>query len=296
MSADLCFQNFAAELRELPAMYGPPSGCLLLAGRDDEWVGCCGLRRFSDEVCEMKRLYVRPSARGAALGRRLIERLLTAARSRGYRRMVLDTLEDMIPAQALYRSFGFRPTKPYYFNPIRGASYMELDLGTAEYRASLMNRNAAWFGSGCILAWAGAGSAAATPPLRRQPPSQASRSRKSWRIPIGSGPPSRMSTGPRTLVRSITPLKRRGSSDCRSASHRHRRRQRSHRRPQGHVGRGRAAGIRWRRQACCFCPKWRHLRARHCRRAVAPDNPHAANRNGSAVLGRRPAAEFPRRQ
>ena len=132
MSADLCFQNFAAELRELPAMYGPPSGCLLLAGRDDEWVGCCGLRRFSDEVCEMKRLYVRPSARGAALGRRLIERLLTAARSRGYRRMVLDTLEDMIAAQALYRSFGFRPTKPYYFNPIRGASYMELDLGTAD--------------------------------------------------------------------------------------------------------------------------------------------------------------------
>jgi ribosomal protein S18 acetylase RimI-like enzyme len=132
MSADLCFQNFAAELSDLPAMYGPPSGCLLLAGRDDEWVGCCGLRRFSDEVCEMKRLYVRPGARGAALGRRLIERLLTAACSRGYRRMVLDTLEDMMPAQALYRSFGFRPIKPYYFNPIRGASYMELDLGTAD--------------------------------------------------------------------------------------------------------------------------------------------------------------------
>ena len=138
MSADLCFQNFAAELKGLPAMYGPPSGCLLLAGRDlpaggdDEWVGCCGLRRFSDEVCEMKRLYVKPSARGADLGRRLIERLLTAARSRGYRRMVLDTLEDMIAAQALYRSFGFRPTEPYYINPIRGASYMQLDLETAD--------------------------------------------------------------------------------------------------------------------------------------------------------------------
>jgi putative acetyltransferase len=132
MSADLCFQNFAAELEDLPAMYGRPSGCMILAGRDDEWVGCCGLRRFSDEVCEMKRLYVKPSARGAALGRRLIERLLTTACALGYQRMVLDTLEEMTTAQALYRSFGFRPTQPYYVNPIRGASYMELDLGTLE--------------------------------------------------------------------------------------------------------------------------------------------------------------------
>jgi putative acetyltransferase len=133
MSADLCFQNFASELQQLPAMYGPPHGCLWLAGRDQSWMGCCGLRRFSDEVCEMKRLYVRPSARGADLGRRLIERLLTTARTLGYRRMVLDTLEDMIAAQALYRSFGFRPTEPYYHNPIRGASCMELDLETADF-------------------------------------------------------------------------------------------------------------------------------------------------------------------
>jgi putative acetyltransferase len=132
MAADLCFQNFAAELEELPAMYGQPSGCLLLAGRDDDWVGCCGLRRFSHDVCEMKRLYVRPSARGAGVGHQLIERLLAAARARGYQRMVLDTLEDMIAAQKLYRSFGFLSAEPYYFNPIRGASYMELDLGTAE--------------------------------------------------------------------------------------------------------------------------------------------------------------------
>ena len=135
MAADLCFQNFAAELDELPAMYGPPSGCLLLAGRGGDWVGCCGLRRFSPDVCEMKRLYVKPRARGAGLGGRLIERLLAAARALGYQRMVLDTLEDMVAAQALYRSFGFRSTKPYYLNPIRGASYMELDLGTAEFTA-----------------------------------------------------------------------------------------------------------------------------------------------------------------
>ena len=133
MAVDLCFQNFEAELEGLPAMYGPPSGCLLLAGRDDEWVGCCALRRFSDEVCEMKRLYVKPVARGSSLGRQLIEHLLTTARARGYRRMVLDTLDGMTAAKALYRSFGFRPTKPYYFNPMPGASYMELDLRSVEF-------------------------------------------------------------------------------------------------------------------------------------------------------------------
>jgi GNAT superfamily N-acetyltransferase len=130
MGADLCFQSLAAELDQLPAMYGPPSGCLLLASCGDEWVGCCALRRFSQEVCEMKRLYVKSSARGAHLGRRLTERLVIAARALGYRRMVLDTLEAMMAARTLYRSLGFRQIAPYYFNPMAGVSYMELDLGT----------------------------------------------------------------------------------------------------------------------------------------------------------------------
>src|SRR5258708_3049484 len=107
MGVDLGFQNLSAELLKLPDMYGPPSGCLLLASRDDEWIGCCALRRFTDEVGEMKRLYIKPEVRGANLGRHLTERLVAKARALGYRRMVLDTLEAMVPSQPLYRPFCF---------------------------------------------------------------------------------------------------------------------------------------------------------------------------------------------
>lgn len=125
---DLCFQNFAEELEDLARMYAPPPGCLLLA-RQSEWiVGCVGLRRFKGEVCEMKRLYVRPSAQGQGMGRVLAMAVIAQARERAYKRMVLDTLSSMTPASELYRSLGFRETEPYYANPIEGAVYMALDL------------------------------------------------------------------------------------------------------------------------------------------------------------------------
>jgi putative acetyltransferase len=125
---DLCFQGFAAELRELAQMYGPPSGCLLLVRREETPVACGALRGLSREACEMKRLYVRPDVRGAKLGRLIAERLVVKARALGYTRMLLDTLQEMIAAQTLYRSMGFRETAPYYRNPLADVVYMELDL------------------------------------------------------------------------------------------------------------------------------------------------------------------------
>ncbi|HYG97938.1 MAG TPA: GNAT family N-acetyltransferase [Terriglobales bacterium] len=125
----LCFQNFDQEIADLPGMYAPPDGCLLLALRGDEALGCVALHALADDLCEMKRLYVRPTARGLGLGRLLIEQVISEARSIGYRRMRLDTIEGLMDrAIALYREFGFRETEPYRFNPSPHTLFLELQL------------------------------------------------------------------------------------------------------------------------------------------------------------------------
>lgn len=128
LNFDLHFQDFAHELDMLSQMYSPPNGCLLLARRNGKMVGCVALRKFKDDVCEMKRLYVRPQVRETRLGKELTKRIIQKAIDLGYKRMVLDTLKSMEPARRLYYSLGFRERLPYYENPISDAIYMELDL------------------------------------------------------------------------------------------------------------------------------------------------------------------------
>ena len=125
----LCFQNFEKELAELPGGYAPPEGRLLLAEIDSHLAGCVALHKLESDVCEMKRLYLRPQMRGNGLGRSLAERIIGEAREIGYRKMRLDTVEPVMKdAVAMYRKLGFREIAPYCSNPMRGAVYMELDL------------------------------------------------------------------------------------------------------------------------------------------------------------------------
>ena len=125
----LCFQNFDRELAGLPGEYAPPRGRLLLARSGERWAGCVALHPLSQDVCEMKRLYVDPAFRGAGLGRRLAEAILGEARSIGYRAMRLDTVPAIMgTAVALYRRMGFQEIAPYCHNPIVGAIYLERPL------------------------------------------------------------------------------------------------------------------------------------------------------------------------
>ena len=132
ISVDLCFQDFTRELAELPGDYTAPRGALLVCTVDGKEAGCCAMRPLDSvdypNACEMKRLYVRPAFRGLGIGRRLAEAILDAARIAGYDCILLDTLDDMESARALYAELGFSEIPPYYYNPIAGAHYLKADL------------------------------------------------------------------------------------------------------------------------------------------------------------------------
>lgn len=126
----LDFQGFEDELASLPGDYAEPRGVILLAHAPggEPW-GVVALRPLEDEgTCEMKRMYVRPEARGQGLGRILGEAIVEEARARGYSAMRLDTIDTMTPAITLYTSLGFRPIPAYRFNPMPGALYFEAAL------------------------------------------------------------------------------------------------------------------------------------------------------------------------
>ena len=124
----LDFQQFDREVAELPGAYAPPRGALLLARQGEAAAGCVAVRRIEPEICELKRLYVRPEARGTGLGRRLAEAALAEARRLGYRHIRLDTVPGMQAAQSLYEQMGFREIDPYTTNPVAGTRFLELDL------------------------------------------------------------------------------------------------------------------------------------------------------------------------
>jgi putative acetyltransferase len=131
----LAYQGFESELAELPGRYAPPHGALLLARADGVAAGVVGVRQLAAEVCEMKRLYVRPTYRplrtggGLSIGRALAFAIVAEARALGYRRLRLDTIAGRMDAAIrLYESMGFREISPYYPSRVPGTLYLELML------------------------------------------------------------------------------------------------------------------------------------------------------------------------
>jgi len=139
LGIDLCFQGFDEELASLPGRYAPPLGRLLVAGAEGDALGCVALRPLDPPpealggaraapIGEVKRLYLRPAARGTGTGRALAVAIVDAARAIGYRTLCLDTLGRMREARALYESLGFRRCERYYVNPIDDIVYYAMKL------------------------------------------------------------------------------------------------------------------------------------------------------------------------
>jgi GNAT superfamily N-acetyltransferase len=120
LPVNLAPQGFSQELASLPGVYAPPGGELLLAKRGDHVLGCIALKPLEPQVAEIKRLFVRPQARGKGVGRALIQAAVATAAQAGYGEIKLDTLPEMEGAIALYKASGFVSIPPYGSHPYPG--------------------------------------------------------------------------------------------------------------------------------------------------------------------------------
>ena len=129
LDRDLSFQNVDEELRDLAKKYTAPEGELLVAvNEEDKVIGMVAYHKHNESRCEMKRLYVRPEARGTGTGEELVREILIHAKDAGYEEMVLDTIEPLKAAIALYHKYGFEECEAYYNNPMDDVIYMKREL------------------------------------------------------------------------------------------------------------------------------------------------------------------------
>ncbi|MFW9819490.1 MAG: GNAT family N-acetyltransferase [Candidatus Thorarchaeota archaeon] len=128
LGIDLSFQNFKEELNKFPGQYSPPEGCIFLAYYKKKPIGCVGLRKFKDDICEMKRLYIHPKFRKKGIGKTLATTIINESKEIGYKYMRLDTLPFMTEAITLYLALGFKEISPYRYNPFENAKFFEVEL------------------------------------------------------------------------------------------------------------------------------------------------------------------------
>ena len=128
LNISLDFQHFDEELKIISTMYGPPDGHLIIVYTEDTAIACAAYRKIEEGICEVKRMYVKPSYRKEQIGDKMLSELITKATLSGYKLMRLDTLDSMIPAITLYKKHGFHEIDAYYFNPNKNTVYMEKPL------------------------------------------------------------------------------------------------------------------------------------------------------------------------
>jgi ribosomal protein S18 acetylase RimI-like enzyme len=126
---DLGYQDFEKELRNISQQYKEPEGALLLSFVGNESaMGCAGVRKFSEDIAELKRLYVKPEYRSLKIGRRLLESAIDTAKELNYKFIRLDTVPGQTKAQELYHYLGFYEIESYRYSPIEGTIYFEKRL------------------------------------------------------------------------------------------------------------------------------------------------------------------------
>jgi ribosomal protein S18 acetylase RimI-like enzyme len=125
LNVDLSFQDFEKELSDFPGGYREPHGAFIIAKDENKVVGCVGLKRLDEDICEMKRLFVDDEYKGKGIGRKLVEIAIEEARSKKYRAMRLDTLKRLKDALKIYCRNGFCEIAPYYGNPHDDVVYLE---------------------------------------------------------------------------------------------------------------------------------------------------------------------------
>lgn len=121
-------QHFDQEIEHLQEKYGYPNGRLYIAFFDGKLAGCIGLKKIDDEICEMKRLYVRAEFRGKHIGNILAEKVINEAKKIGYKSIVLDTFPFLSAAIKMYKKMGFYEIEQYNDSPMKDAVYLKLDL------------------------------------------------------------------------------------------------------------------------------------------------------------------------
>lgn len=127
-SVDLSFQGNDQEFSQLAEKYSADESKIFLLKHDGKPVGCAAFRKLDEHVCEMKRVYIQPVARGGNQGAKLVDRVLKEAVISGYKTMCLDVLPEFKTALRLYKSYGFVEHPPVSNNPVPGTHFLGLNL------------------------------------------------------------------------------------------------------------------------------------------------------------------------